>query len=202
MGKRPLRSVLTLMLAGSFLLSAGCAGRSPASRMDAVQAAYREMAGCTAQAEVTADYGQRVYGYTVELQGSRDAGAMTVTEPENIAGTVLTWSDGETGLEYEGAELDTGRLSRDGLSPADAMPVVLDACARGTVVDCCGETVDGEELLRAALTPPGRETVRADCWFRPEDHALRRAELSQGGQVVVTLDFSAFSFQEQSAEAP
>ena len=196
MGKRPLRSALTLTLAGGLLLTAGCSVNSPVSRMDAVQAVYRERKGCAATAEVTADYGRRVYGYTVDITGCRSAGAMTVTQPENIAGTVLTWSDGETGLECDGAELDTGELSPDGLSPADAMPLLLSACAEGAVEDCCTETVDGEKLLRATLTPPEGEEIRAACWFDPEDCALRRAELSHGGQVVVTLDFSAFSFRE------
>lgn len=100
---RPGRSLLTLSLAGTLLLT-GCAGKgqSVAGQMQAIQTAYGRLESFTAQAEVTADYGQRVYGYSVDLKGNLASGAMTVTEPENIAGTMLTWTDGETELEYDG----------------------------------------------------------------------------------------------------
>lgn len=197
--ERPGQFVLTLTLAGTLLLTAGCSGgKGAASQMAAAQAAYSQLTQFTARGEVTADYGQRVYGYTVDAEGTPGAGAMTVTEPEQIAGTVLTWSDGETELEYDGAELDTGALSQDGLSPADALPALLTACAGGTVVDCCTETADGAELLYATLELPEQEGVQFACWFRPEDYALSRAELSQDGRVVVTLDFAEFSFRTEA----
>ena len=112
------RRSLLLLTATSALLLTGCTGggSSAKSKLEAAQSVYRTMSGCTAQAEITADYGQRVYGYTVDLTVKGGSGVMTVKEPENLAGTVLTWSDGETQLAFDGAELDTGALSDSGLS--------------------------------------------------------------------------------------
>ena len=88
------RRSLLLLTATSALLLTGCTGggSSTKGKLEAAQSVYRTMSGCTAQAEITADYGQRVYGYTVDLTVKGGSGVMTVKEPENLAGTVLTWS--------------------------------------------------------------------------------------------------------------
>lgn len=186
--------LLALSLAGVLSLT-GCAGGNRAKdRIQAAQTVYRAMSGCSAQAEITADYGQRVYGYTVALTVEGGSGVMTVTEPENIAGTVLTWSDGETTLEYDGTELDTGALSDSGLSPADAMPTILNACQGGEIVDCSLEELDGQEVLRGTLDLDGDQGGQLQCWFQPDSYGLLRAELSQDGVTVITMVFSDFSF--------
>lgn len=189
------RSLLLLTLTGTLLLTSCADGGSSAKRkLQAAQSVYRTMSGCTAQSEITADYGQRVYGYTVDLTVQGGSGVMTVKEPENLAGTVLTWSDGETKLAFDGAELDTGALSDSGLAPADAMPAILTACQGGEIVDCCMEELEGQEVLHGTLDLDGDQGGQIQCWFRPENYGLLRAELSQDGVTVVTMRFSEFSF--------
>ena len=191
---RPGQGLLTLTMAGALLLTGCSGGESAGDRLQAVQAAYGRLKQFSAQAEVTADYGERVYGYNVAIEGNLDAGAMTVTEPENIAGTVLTWTDGETELEYDGAELDTGALSGSGLSPADAMPTILTACQGGEIVDCCMEEQENGQVLHGTLDLDGDQGGQIQCWFQPDSYGLLRAELSQDGVTVVTMQFSDFSF--------
>lgn len=201
---------LLLLTATSALLLTGCTGggSSTKDKLEAAQSVYRTMSGCTAQAEITADYGQRVYGYTVDLTVKGGSGVMTVKEPENLAGTVLTWSDGETKLAFDGAELDTGALSDSGLSPADAMPTILTACQGGEIVDCCMEEQAGAQVLHGTLDLDGDQGGQIQCWFQPDSYGLLRAELSQDGVTVVTMQFSDFSFTfpeggaEYSTERP
>ena len=204
------RRSLLLLTATSALLLTGCTGggSSTKGKLEAAQSVYRTMSGCTAQAEITADYGQRVYGYTVDLTVQGGNGVMTVKEPENLAGTVLTWSDGETQLAFDGAELDTGALSDSGLSPADAMPTILTACQGGEIVDCCMEEQAGAQVLHGTLDLDGDQGGQIQCWFQPDSYGLLRAELSQDGVTVVTMKFSDFSFTfpeggaEYSTECP
>lgn len=189
------RSLLLLTITSALLLT-GCTGggSSAKGKLEAAQSVYRTMSGCTAQAEITADYGQRVYGYTVDLTVKGGSGVMTVKEPENLAGTVLTWSDGETQLAFDGAELDTGALSDSGLSPADAMPTILTACQGGEIVDCCMEEQENGQVLHGTLDLDGDQGGQIQCWFQPDSYGLLRAELSQDGVTVVTMQFSDFSF--------
>lgn len=204
------RRSLLLLTATSALLLTGCTGggSSTKDKLEAAQSVYRTMSGCTAQAEITADYGQRVYGYTVDLTVKGGSGVMTVKQPENLAGTVLTWSDGETKLAFDGTELDTGALSDSGLSPADAMPTILTACQGGEIVDCCMEEQAGGQVLHGTLDLDGDQGGQIQCWFQPDSYGLLRAELSQDGVTVVTMQFSDFSFTfpeggaEYSTERP
>lgn len=204
------RRSLLLLTATSALLLTGCTGggSSTKGKLEAAQSVYRTMSGCTAQAEITADYGQRVYGYTVDLTVKGGSGVMTVKQPENLAGTVLTWSDGETKLAFDGTELDTGALSDSGLSPADAMPTILTACQGGEIVDCCMEEQEGGQVLHGTLDLDGDQGGQIQCWFQPDSYGLLRAELSQDGVTVVTMQFSDFSFTfpeggaEYSTERP
>ena len=133
-------------------------------------------------------------GYTVDLTVQGGSGVMTVKEPENLAGTILTWSDGETQLAFDGAELDTGTLSDSGLSPADAMPTILTACQGGEIVDCCMEEQENGQVLHGTLDLDGDQGGQIQCWFQPDSYGLLRAELSQDGVTVVTMQFSDFSF--------
>ena len=98
---------------------------------------------------------------------------MTVKEPEKLAGTVLTWSDGETQLAFDGAELDTGALSDSGLSPADAMPTILTACQGGEIVDCCMEEQAGAQVLHGTLDLDGDQGGQIQCWFQPDSYVKR-----------------------------
>jgi hypothetical protein len=123
---------------------------------------------------------------------------MEITAPDNIAGLVVIWSDGEGGLEYDGAALTTGALSPDGLSPADAMPLILEACCRGAMLDSCFETLEETPLLRVGLANPDLPSdadSRVDIWVRQDDFTMERAEVSSAGQTVVRMTFSQFTVE-------
>lgn len=92
--------------------------------------------GCTAQLELTADYGQRVYTYGIDLSWQREGETvLTITAPENVAGITARILEGETALEYDGMRVETGPLDGSGMS-------------RWTRCRCCWTTPKG------AISPP------------------------------------------------
>ena len=78
------------------------------------------MTKCTAQLSVTADYGQRVYEFELDAAVNGEETVLTVTAPELIAGVTARTAGTEGALEYDGVILETGALSRGGLSPGPA----------------------------------------------------------------------------------
>lgn len=180
--------VLTFALT---LTACGRLGAAPEQRVKEMRGVYQALASVTAEAEVTADYGERVYRYTVSVEGTREAGTMQVQAPENIAGTVLEWSDGATALRYEDVTLETGALTRSGLSPADAVPAILSACQDGALLTCSLEGEEREQLY-AELENPDDEDCTVSCWFSTEDYTLLRAELAENGSSVISLTFQSF----------
>lgn len=108
-----------------------------------------------AQLELTADYGQRVYTYGIDLSWQREGETvLTITAPENVAGITARILEGETALEYDGMRVETGPLDGSGMSPVDAVPVLLDYAEGGYIAACGMETVDEREVLRVDCREP------------------------------------------------
>ena len=147
--------------------------------------------------ELTADYGQRVYAYSVSFTGDREEGTtLTITAPEEAAGITAVAKEGQTWLDYDGVRLETGPLDPQGLSPMDALPALLTELETGTVAEVGTETDGDLSLLRLTLRDPevtpgtGRETV---FWFDKAQKMLLRAELRNDGATVVSCVFSSFT---------
>lgn len=183
--------MITLLLG----LSA-CAGGQTSGLDAKYRARYAALTEFSGQCTVTADYGTSVYEYGLALSGNLEQGEATVTAPENIAGISFRWSQQEGELVYDGITLETGELSPDGLSPSDAVPMVLNALAAGRQLSTGEQKLDGEDVVFLELANPetSDEENRVLCWLSESDGALRRAEVTGGGMTVVTLIFSEFTY--------
>lgn len=165
-----------------------------------IRGEYLAMEGCSAQLEVVADYGQRVYEYTVDLTYNADGETvLTVTAPENIAGVTARIQAGETALEYDGARIETGPLNEAGLSPVDAVPALMSYLQQGYIAECGMESGETGELLRLVCREPegtAGEGLECSLWLDPSTHALVRGELSQDGFAVIKCEFTQFSMEQ------
>ncbi len=158
---------------------------------------FQNMDAWSGEMELTADYGQRVYAYSVSFTGDREEGTtLTITAPEEAAGITAVAKEGQTWLDYDGVRLETGPLDPQGLSPMDALPALLTELETGTVAEVGTETDGDLSLLRLTLRDPEvtpgteRETV---FWFDKAQKTLLRAELRNDGATVVSCVFSSFT---------
>ena len=158
---------------------------------------FQNMDAWSGEMELTADYGQRVYDYSVSFTGDREEGTtLTITAPEEAEGITAVAKEGQTWLDYDGVRLETGPLDPQGLSPMDALPALLTELETGTVAEVGTETDGDLSLLRLTLRDPevtpgtGRETV---FWFDKAQKTLLRAELRNDGATVVSCVFSSFT---------
>ena len=158
---------------------------------------FQKMDAWSGEMELTADYGQRVYAYSVSFTGDREEGTtLTITAPEEAEGITAVAKEGQTWLDYDGVRLETGPLDPQGLSPMDALPALLTELETGTVAEVGTETDGDLSLLRLTLRDPevtpgtGRETV---FWFDKAQKTLLRAELRNDGATVVSCVFSSFT---------
>ena len=158
---------------------------------------FQNMDAWSGEMALTADYGQRVYDYSVSFTGDREEGTtLTITAPEEAEGITAVAKEGQTWLDYDGVRLETGPLDPQGLSPMDALPALLTELETGTVAEVGTETDGDLSLLRLTLRDPevtpgtGRETV---FWFDKAQKTLLRAELRNDGATVVSCVFSSFT---------
>lgn len=175
------------------LLLAACGGGGGAGNTDElaldIRSDYIAMNGCTAKLDVTADYGQRVYDYTLALTYAKDGDTtLTVEAPQEIAGITARLTGGSAVLEYDGVSLETGPLDTSGLSPIGCAPYLL-SCAREAFIAESGlETVGESETLRCTYrdpdSTPGTGT-EVSLWFDTNTHAPVQGEiLSDGAQII------------------
>lgn len=196
------RKTISLALA---LLLTGCAAgeQGPDQAALDLRSAYLSMSGMEAQAEVTADYGDRAYQYTVSCRGTAEEGSLTVIAPDSIAGTGTEWKDGQTRLDYDGISLETGPLSPDGLSPADALPVILSACQSGAILESgwtsWGETEHCLYLLTQNPNTASQESKVA-LWADPETGSLLQAEVLWEEHRVISFSFTEFILETAPQE--
>lgn len=193
------RAIGAQMIILALVLLAGC-GRDSGTDRGAEELAleirteYIGMTALSAGLEVTADYGERVYTYSMALAWDQKEGTtLTLTAPEEVAGVTLQAKDGETALEYDGVRLETGPLSEEGLSPVDAVPALLRQVREGFIAESCVEQLEEKEALRVCYRAPearpgtGTETT---VWFDTASHILLRAEVAADGFTVLQCVFS------------
>lgn len=192
-------STVVCVLMMPLLLSAcgGAAGQSgPQQRALAIRTEYLAADGCTAKLDVTADYGQRVYTYTVDVSVTGGESALTVIAPEELAGITARLTDGESQLEYDGAVLETGPLSGDALTPLSAVPALLEYARSGFMDSCAAEQLGERETLRVLCRDPecfpgqGQEVT---LWFDLASHELVQGEVSVDGYRVILCKFESFT---------
>lgn len=127
------RTVYALMM--TLCLLAACGGEAGTGNntdelaLD-IRADYLSMSGCTARMDVTADYGERVYTYTLDLSYQKDGDTtLAVVAPEEVAGVTARAEREETFLEFDGVSLGDraagtipGSLRSARLRPCSAVP--------------------------------------------------------------------------------
>lgn len=182
-------------------LLAGCAAEGGAERPEnlaaRIRGEYLNIAAFTAQAEICADYGQRVYEFGLDVSWRKGGETvLTVTSPELIAGITARVDAEGAYLEYDGASLSTGALTGDGLTPLEAVPFLMEQLVSGYMARCAFETEGERQVLKILCQDPGgAEGTGRGCalYFDPDSHDLLRAELSWDGAVVLTAKLSNFT---------
>jgi len=125
--------------------------------------------------------------FTFELQCTSDSEetAVEILSPESIAGISAHIKSGETALCYDGAMLDVGSLSENGLSPMTALPVLINA-VKSAYISSLAKS--GDEL-EAVLIPDDELTVTLYLL----DGAPARAEISTDGITKVFIQINKWS---------
>lgn len=185
-----------LFLPMMLLLLTSCGGRQEEQGADALAVAirgeYLAMTGYSLQAQVNADYGQRVYDFTLSVTWDGEETTVTIREPEMLSGVTARLKGEDGTLEYEDLSVETGFLDGDGLSPVSALPALMEA-ARSQYMDRCAL---GDGVLEMHCADPEEEPGAGQeitLWFDAQTHALTGGEISQDGRRVIACQITEFT---------
>ncbi len=173
------------MLAAVLALSS-CGGRNGEERFLEIRAALLAADEIRTTADVRADYGQRVYEFTLMYEGDISGGRVTVVSPEEIRGITAVITAGNSTVEYDGTSFDTGNIV-GGVSPVGAVPLLLEQWSGGYVTGWGREKLNGRDVLMVSAPVSGKIDVR--MWFYEDSGLPARAELSEGGYTRLYCDF-------------
>lgn len=179
------------------LLLTACGGAGEKQDAASLRDRYHDMTGCSMTAQVTCE--QEGAEWTAELQCEYVPGGESTVEvlaPETIAGVKAVLRDTDWYLEYEGKSMDAGTLSREEISPAACLPRLMNALRDGWLLEENAETWNEVPCLRLTVDQSGTQDgkIISTVWLRQDDGTPLRGEIAVDGEIILTAEFTAFSF--------
>ena len=199
-----MRKALSCVLMMTLLLSgcqAGSAGETPEDAALAVRDIYQSLAGWSADVDITAEVGEKVFDFTISAVWQREGeSVLTITAPELLAGITARIAEDETVLEYDGAGVSLGLLDGKGLTAVSVVPALMEQIGKGYMARCVWAGENDELLLITFRDPEAEPNMETEyqLTFRREDGALLGAEVSVAGATVLTAAFQNFTMNPQS----
>lgn len=188
-----LRKTAFFLLSFVILLT-GCSAKNPSTQkaLD-LRVKLMEAGGCSFTADITADYDQRVYDFSVtcDYQAGQEA-KITVTEPEEIAGISAKISADTARLEFDGLELEFGQMANGLVSPMEACWVLTQSWNSGYIHSVGAD----EELMRiTCLDGYGDKELTVDTWL-DEAGIPVHGEITYEGVRRLALDITEFRWDD------
>jgi len=192
-----LKKVLSFLLVA--LLFTGCKGENQElERMMAFRASLLSAMGCNFQAVITADYQEELYQFTLDCSCDEQGTLrFTVLEPETISGIRAVLDDTNWHLEYENTVLNAMPVSSEKISPAECLPFLMASLRDGWVLEENTESWNDHSCYRVTVDRSGEEEkILSTLWISQEDMTPLRGEISVGGEIILTAEFTSFSFYD------
>lgn len=145
--------------------------------------------GCSFDADITADYGDKLYEFSMACQGDVQGNlAFTVTAPETIAGITGTVSDVGGKLTFDDTALQFELMTDDQLSPVSAPWIFLRTLRSGYLTSA---GMDGEQLRLTINDSYEEDALQLDIWLDGDDVPVR-AEILYDGRRILSLSVKNF----------
>lgn len=145
-----------------------------------------QAAGCGFSAKITADYGDKVYGFSMDCQGDGEGNlSFTVTSPETIAGITGT-------LGGQGGALTFG-------DTALAFPMLAEGLVSPVSGPITSAGREGEKLRLSLDDSYGDLPLHLDLWCDQAGTPIL-AEIWQDGRTLLTISLENFTLLSQTGE--
>jgi hypothetical protein len=183
-------------LAAAALTAASCSRGTDPARMEAeIKDSFAGASGIEATAELTADYGDDVFVFTLKYDGTADMGTVEILRPDSVAGIRARVEFPECYLEYDGASVEAGALTGDGLSPVQALPVLLGQWTDGYTELASLERLNGIDAL--ALETRITDSAEQKTWFDTLTLLPMRSEIYDDGRMVISCDMDSIVLKSE-----
>ena len=167
---------------------------SPQSAAENIQNTLSETEEITLTADIKADHGQRVSEFKIACRYDGDA-ELEIMKPEIIRGVTAKYDGEKYELSYGGNAVTTGAVTRNGLSPAEAIPVLIKQWQTGYITAASFEKISGTDAVyfRTDIT----DSIFQGTWFEKGTALPLHSEIYEDGNLVITCDFEDTEQKEE-----
>lgn len=180
-----------LIVAVILLTLCGCSGTgAEMNRALLLRENLLKSAECTFTATIAADYGDKVYTFTMDCKAD-SAGTVTFTviEPETISGICGTLSESEGKLTFDDQALLFETLADGQISPVST-PWLFIHTLRSGYLKSCGK--DGQGIRIQIDDSYEEDALQLDIWTDERDLPVR-TEIFWQGRRIVSMDVENFT---------
>lgn len=151
---------------------------------------------CAFDAQVTADYGDRLYSFSMDCQGDSQGDlCFTVTQPESIAGISGSIRNARGVLTFDDTTLEFPLLADDSLTPVSAPWILLKTLRSGYITSVGTE---GGRIRLSIDDSFDDDALRLDIWLEEETRPVQ-ADILYRGQKILSLEVSDFRTESNPA---
>lgn len=172
-----------------FFLLTGCSETE--NRIDRVMALRNRLLqnGCSFRSQITADYGDKLYTFTLECAGDAKGNlTFEVAEPDTIAGISGNITGEEGFLTFDAVALQFDLLADGQVTPVSAPWLVLKTLRSGYLTSA---GMDGA-LLRVTIDDSyAEDALQLDIWLNGEDLPVQ-ADILYDGSRILSLEMENF----------
>lgn len=170
---------------------AGCgSGERDLKRGMALREKLLSSSGCSFDAGICADYGDKYYTFAMHCQGDADGGInFEVTEPQSISGICGNISRDKGKLTFDETALAFPLLADGQIAPVAAPWIFLKTLRSGYLTSAGMEG----ELLRLSIDDSYREdALHLDIWLNDRDEPIR-CDILYAERRILSLDVENFT---------
>lgn len=185
---------LALMISLSLLLMS--CGESGGDITERLREKYGAMPSARMTAQVDFAYQDQLRSYTLCCAAAGEGDyEVEVLAPEHLAGIRAHFEGENQSIIFEDLCLDAGTVSREKISPASVLPMLIQALGSGYIFETWEESRNGTDCCCAALDTTGEEgKIVYTVWLAKEDLAPLYAEISVEDEIIFTVEFTKFEF--------
>ncbi len=149
-----------------------------------------ESNGCSFQSEITADYGERVYQFSMACRADKDGNVtFEVQAPESISGICGKITGQSSAITFDDQILAFQSLTDDQITPVNAPWILLKTLRSGYIRSCAEE--DGGFAL-VIDDSYAENALRLNISF--EENVPEQCEIFWKGRRILTVAIEAFAF--------
>lgn len=184
--KRILLPISALLL---FAIFTSCSANS--GDVASITEHMRKVSSATYVANITANFPSREVEFTLNYNYSKNGDdRISVLAPSDVAGVSLSVSQSTSTLEFDGAQLELGKLNDNGLSPFSAISSLITTWVSGSYSEVDNTKIFGKDAtLIISRVADGTNDIEYRTWFSKEEALPLYAEVFSDGRRVIQCEF-------------